>query len=121
MKKPPKSVAFHGITLHASRPEALARRLRAVLGWPTLVSSRREIILGNGPELFIQILRSRRGQSDGVSEIHLAVEDLSKTRRKTTSDPLGGEAVSAELDAGLHLTLREFQRAPARRWRRKRP
>jgi len=114
----PVPVAFHGITFRARDPEALARRARAILGWPVLRKTRREIVLGDGPELFLRIVR---GEPDGVVELHLAVEKLSKSRRRTERDDLGGDSCSEDLIEGLALTLREFKRAPGRKWNKKRP
>jgi hypothetical protein len=119
-KDAPAPVAFHGITIRARDPEALARRARAILGWPVLRRSRTEVVLGEGPELFLRIVRTRRGEGEGVSEVHLAVEKLAKSRRKTVEDPLGGDSRTDELLDGVALTLREFKRAPGGTWQKKR-
>ena len=116
----PAPVAFHGIAVRASDPDAAARRAREILGWPVLRRTRSEIVLGEGPELFLRIVRARRGESEGVSELHLAVENLSKSRRKTSPDPLGGDSRSDALIRGVALTLREFRRAPKGAWKKKR-
>ena len=117
-KRRPVPVAFHGIALRVRDPEAVARRARAILGWPVLRKARGEIVLGEGPELFLRILR---GELEGVVEMHLAVEDLSKSRRKTERDDLGGDSRSEDLVESLALTLREFKRAPRAKWKKKRP
>jgi len=119
-KDRPVPIAFHGITLRARDPEAAARKVAAILGWPMLRSSRNEIVLGDGPELFLRIVRARQGESDAVAEIHLAVEKLAKSRRKTAPDPLGGDSRSDQLTEGVALTLREFKRAPAGSWKKPR-
>lgn len=119
-KNRPVPIAFHGITIRAGDLEAAERRARRILGWPVLRRTRSEVILGEGPELFVRITRARRGEAEGVSELHLAVEKLSKDRRKTAPDPLGGDSRSEELIPQAALTLREFKRAPSGTWKRKR-
>ncbi|HYK43214.1 MAG TPA: hypothetical protein VE007_12560 [Thermoanaerobaculia bacterium] len=119
-KNAPVPVAFHGIAIRAVDPDAVARRAAAMLGWPVLRRSRAEIILGDGPELFLRIVRARRGENEGLAELHLAVEELAKSRRKTVPDPLGGDSRTGELMRGVALTLREFKRAPAGAWKKKR-
>ncbi|MEO8432932.1 MAG: hypothetical protein ABI592_15615 [Acidobacteriota bacterium] len=120
MKRAPSPLAFHGIGIRAHDPQALARRCRDLLGWRTLSSSRREIVLGEGPELFLAIRPTRSGEAEGVEEIHLAVEHLKRSRRRATEDSLGGDSWSVSLLAVLALTMREFRRAPKPRWRRRR-
>lgn len=118
MKRHPRPLAFHGVDLRARDPKALARRLREILGWKTLRETSREIVLGEGPELFVRIVPAARGERDGVAEVHLAVEDLAKTRLRTQEDALGGDSRTEAAADGLSLTLREFRRAPGARWRR---
>jgi hypothetical protein len=119
-KNHPAPVAFHGLAIRARNPEAAARRAAAILGWPILRKSRNEIVLGEGPELFLRFLRAAPGQREGVDEIHLAVEDLSKSRRKTEADALGGDSRTETVTDGVALTLREFKRAPRGKWKRPR-
>jgi hypothetical protein len=119
MKRFPTAVTFHGLTIRASDSRALARRLRDILGWPTLRSSPREIVLGEGPELFLRIVPGSRTARDGVAEVHLAVKDLAKTRRQNREDALGGDSLRDELSEGFDLVQREFRRAPSARWKRK--
>jgi hypothetical protein len=119
-KNRPVPVAFHGIAIRARDPEAVARRVARILGWPVLRKNRSEIVLGEGPELFLRIVRAERGEADGVAELHLAVEELSKSRRNTEADALGGDSRSDALIDGLFVTLREFKRAPGRKWKRPR-
>jgi len=116
----PTPLAFHGIGIRARDPEALARRLRRLLGWDVLRRTSREVVLGGGPELFIAIRRGSPGGTEGVDELHLAVEGIPRSRRKTEEDPLGGDSWSAAIGNGLTLTVREPKRAPARRWVKKR-
>lgn len=117
----PVPVAFHGIAIRTADPEAAARKAAGILGWPVLRRSRSEVVLGEGPELFLRILRARRGEDDGVAELHLAVENLARGRRKTKPDPLGGDSRTDQLIEGVALTLREFKRAPGGGWKKKRP
>lgn len=80
----------------------------------------REIVLGEGPELFVSIRAARGDEREGVEEIHLAVKDIRKSRRAAPPDPLGGDSWTRPLKDFLALTLREFKRAPAAKWRKKR-
>jgi hypothetical protein len=118
-------LAFHGIVIRSRDPKALARRLRAVLGWRVLRETAREIVLGDGPELFVTIRRAalRRAGRDaveGVEEIHLAVKDIRRARRKTEEDALGGDSFSAEVAPGLTLAVRELKRAATKSWVKRR-
>ncbi|MEO8191654.1 MAG: hypothetical protein ABI682_15075 [Acidobacteriota bacterium] len=79
-----------------------------------------ELVLGDGPELFIAIRRAARGEAEGVGEVHRAVKAISNSRRRRASDDLGGDSWTRPLAEGVALTMREFQRAPAARWRKKR-
>ncbi|MFN2387972.1 MAG: hypothetical protein ABR576_17100 [Thermoanaerobaculia bacterium] len=118
-KRQAELLGFHGLVLGSSEPEALARRWRDWTGLPVLRRSRREIVLGHGPELFVTIRRLRRGQPDRVEEAHLAVKELAATRRRGDPDPLGGD--SWRRPAGpLDLVVRELARPPAASWRKKR-
>lgn len=118
MKSGPVALAFHGIAIRSRNPKALARRLRAVLGWPVLRKNAREVVLGAGPELFISIQPARRGDPcEGVSELHLAVEQIRRARRRTEPDLLGGDSWTIDVVPGLAWTVREFRRAPRGRWR----
>jgi hypothetical protein len=119
-KKRPAPLAFHGFAVRARDPETAARRAAAILGWPVLRKSRSEIVLGDGPDLFLRIVRAARGQREGIDEIHLAVGELSKSGRKTNADALGGDSRTQILFDGVALTLREFKRAPRGKWRRRR-
>jgi len=114
-------LAFHGVVIRARDPRALARKLREVLGWGVLRASSREIVLGDGPELWIAIRPSPKSESESVAELHLAVKDIARSRRKAEEDPLGGDSWSAEIGNALTLTVREPKRAPARSWVKKRP
>jgi hypothetical protein len=119
-KRTVSPLAFHGVTIRSADPEAAARRCRSLLGWRVLRRSSREIVLGEGPELFLWIRRAGMGEREGVEEIHLAVENLATARRAARPDALGGDSWTRPLADSLALTLREFLRAPAARWRKKR-
>lgn len=120
MKPAPIPLAFHGVVIRARDPELVARTVRSLLGWRTLSRSAREIVLGEGPELFLAIRKVRRGEAEGVEALHLAVERLGQARRKAVSDGLGGDSWTRPLAGALELTVREFRRAPGARWRSKR-
>ncbi len=120
MKKSPAALGFHGLTIRSRDPEALAEKCRALLGWQVLVRRRGGIVLGGGPELFLELRRGRRGEAEGVEQIHLAVKHLEWARRLARPDELGGDSWSRPLLPELGLTLREFQRAPSPKWRKKR-
>jgi len=116
----PTPLAFHGIGIRARDPEALARRLRRLLGWDVLRRTSREVVLGGGPELFIAIRKGSPDGTAGVDELHLAVEGIRRSRRKTKEDPLGGDSWAAEIAGPLTLVIREPKRAPAKRWAKRR-
>ncbi|MCA1581505.1 MAG: hypothetical protein LC796_08960 [Acidobacteria bacterium] len=120
MKKNPTALAFHGLTIRSPDPEALAGKCQALLGWQVLVRGRGRIVLGDGPELFLEIRRGRRGEPEGVQQIHLAVKHLERGRRAASRDDLGGDSWSRPLTPALGLTLRQFRRAPSPQWRKKR-
>ncbi len=113
-------LGFHGLTLRARDPEALAGTCRALLGWEVLRRRRGGIILGAGPELFLEIRRAGRGKPAGVEEVHLAVKHLDESRRRSRPDSLGGDSWTRPLTDVLALTVREFRRAPAAKWRKRR-
>ncbi|HVE66354.1 MAG TPA: hypothetical protein VNC59_07220 [Thermoanaerobaculia bacterium] len=111
-------LGVHGIVLSSPDPEALAARWQTLTGLVPLRRSRREIVLG-GPELFVVVRRGRRTSTDTVLEVHLAVEDIAATRRKSTRDALGGDSWSRSVGA-FDLVVRQFRRPPAKAWRRRR-
>ncbi len=134
-KKSPTPLAFHGIVIRTGDPEALARRIAPILGWPVLSRSAAEIVLGAGPELFF-ILRASRsrgrrtvpnGRDAGVvvEEIHLAVKSIGQSRRRVEQDGMGGDSWSVRLSEKsapeVKLHVREFRRAPRGKWKKKRP
>jgi len=122
IRKRPVPLAFHGIAIRSRDPKKTARRLRELLGWSVLSRTRREVVLGAGPELFLAIRTSPpdASESERVDEIHLAVKEIGRSRRRTEKDPLGGDSWIAEILPSLTLVSREFRRAPSPRWRRKR-
>ncbi len=120
MKPAPIPLAFHGIVIRVREPEAVARTIRELLGWRTLSRGAHDIVLGEGPELFLAIRKTGRGETEGVESLHLAVERLSRSRRRSAPDALGGDSWTRPLIGDLALTVREFRRAPGSRWRAKR-
>ena len=111
-------LGFHGVVLPVRDPEAEARRWSAALGWPVLRRSRREVVLGKGPELFVAFVRASGSGEASIPELHLAVEELREAGRE--SDSMGGESVRREFSAA-RLCVREFSRPPDGRWRRASP
>jgi hypothetical protein len=118
-KRQTELLGFHGLVLGSSDPDALARLWAELTGLPVLRRSRREIVLGHGPELFVTIRRIRRGEPDRVEEAHLAVKELAGTRRRGAADALGGD--SWRRPAGpVGLVVRELARPPGAGWGQKR-
>ena len=120
-RRPPTPLAFHGVAIRSRDPRRLARRLRALLGWGVLRESAGETVLGDGPELWIAIRRAAKGSPEGVDELHLAVEKIGRSRRKTEEDALGGDSWWAPVEAALTLVVRELRRAPRKAWVKRRP
>ena len=118
-KRQPDLLGFHGLVLGSTDPQALAVRWQELTGLPVLRRSRREFVLGHGPELFVTIRRLRRGEPDRLLEAHLAVKDLAKTRRSGEPDALGGDSWRRRAGS-LDLVLRELARPPGAGWRKKR-
>lgn len=117
-KKVPELLGIHGLVFSSADPSALAERWSSLTGSTALRRSRREIVLG-GPELFVIVRRSKKGSADALEEVHLAVEDLAATRRKSTKDPLGGDSWSRRV-GDFVLVVRQFRRPPSASWRRRR-
>ena len=117
--KGPELLGIHGLVFSSADPNALAKRWSELTGSTPLRRSRREIVLG-GPELFVTVRRSKKGSADVLEEVHLAVEEIGSTRRAAREDALGGDSWSRKVGEFV-LVVREFRRAPARPWRRRRP
>jgi hypothetical protein len=116
MSDSPERLGFHGLVIETSELEADARRWASRTGLPVLFRGKREVILGEGPELFVRL---RRGSGPlRITEAHLAVRNFSL--RNPSADALGGDSRRVPMGP-LVLALREFRRAPSPRWRRKRP
>jgi hypothetical protein len=117
----PEVLGLHGIVFSTPDPEALAARLQDLLGLPALRRTRSEIVLGSGPECFLAIRRRAHSGGASLEEIHVAVSDISRARRRTLPDPLGGDSWSRNISDRLTLTVREFRHPPRGKWRRRRP
>ena len=114
-------LGLHGLVLRSRDPRAVAKRLDRMLGWRTLSASRDEFVVGTGPELFVAVRRDRNaGGGVFLDEVHLAVKNVSASRRAAEPDALGGESWSRSAGSGLSVTVREFVRPPQGRWRRRR-
>ena len=110
-------LGFHGVEIRARRLTAAARAWSRRTGLKTRFRRHDRIVLGPGPELFVDIRRARSGQAEGVVKLHLAVRHIEAWRRKISPDDLGGDGFDVRIDA-LVVAVREFRRSPARRWRR---
>lgn len=117
--KGPELLGLHGLVFSSADPNALVDRWSELTGVTPLRRSRREIVLG-GPELFVIVRRSKKGSADSLEEVHLAVEEIAPTRKAAREDALGGDSWSRKIGEFV-LVVREFRRAPARPWRRRRP
>lgn len=118
--KSPERLAFHGIVIRTADPAAAARRWIRLAGFPVLRRSRREIVLGAGPELFVILRRGRREVRAEVAELHLAVEKISSSAHRGSPDALGGKSWSRDVENGIRLVVRELEGPPSRRWKRPR-
>ena len=118
-KRLPDLLGFHGLVLGSPDFQVLAGRWAELTGLPVLRRSRREIVLGHGPELFVTIRRLRRGEPDQLLEAHLAVRELAKTGRPGEPDALGGDSWQRRAGS-IDLIVRELARVPGAGWRKKR-
>ncbi len=71
---------------------ALAEEWRSLSGLGPLRKTRGGYVLG-GPELFVIVRKGRAASADTLEEVHLAVEDVAATRRKTAGGSARGELV----------------------------
>jgi len=110
-------LGFHGVTIGCPDPAGAARKWRALVGFPVLRRSADEVILGAGPELFVRF--RRRPGAAAVEELHLAVEEIGAFRRPSAADPLGGRSFVRDAP-GAALVVRQLERAPAGRWKKRR-
>lgn len=119
--KRPTLLGVHGLVFSTAEPEALAEEWSRLTGLPVFRRSRREIVLG-GPELFVTVRRThgKPAGADSLEEVHLAVEEIAATGRKSRKDALGGDSWSRVLGSVV-LVVREFRRSPSKTWRRRRP
>ena len=120
-RKQPTLLGVHGLVFSAAEPEALAKKWSGLTGLPVFQRKRREIVLGR-PELFVTVRRARGkpAGADSLEEVHLAVEQILATGRKSRKDALGGDSWSRTVGSVV-LVVREFRRPPAKAWRRRRP
>lgn len=119
MKREIEILGVHGLVLRAADPGRMARLWQSLLGLPVLRRRSDEILLGAGPELFLSIRKLRRGEAEGLAEVHVAVKQLSATGKKGNPDPLGGDSWSRAV-GNTRVTVRQFRRAPSAAWRKKR-
>jgi len=113
-------LGFHGVVLRTDRLEEDARRWSVALGLPVLRRTAHAIVLGSGPEFFVELRRARGNESSGAQEVHVAVRGLRAARGRP--DALGGIGVARTI-GDTTLIVREFVGPCARTWRpaRRRP
>jgi hypothetical protein len=115
--KSPDALGFHGIVVRSADPRAAARVWRRLTGLPVLRRGPNRIVLGRGPELFVEIRRTRRGTPEGVEEVHLAVREIGALKTgPLVADGLGGDCLSRKL-RHVRVVVRQFRRAPSAPWR----
>lgn len=112
-------VGLHGVVLRSRRPASAARTWIRQTGLPLLFRGRNRIVLGFGPELFVEIRPAGAADREGIEKLHFAVRDLDGWRDEARSDELGADHVSLDVD-GVAVEVRQFCRAPGRAWRRAR-
>jgi hypothetical protein len=105
----------HGVVLEVADPDREARLWRRALGLPVLRRRRGEVVLGS-VAFFVRLKRSA-SPTARVSEVHVAVEEMSGAG--VAEDALGGRSRALEL-AGLRLFVRKLEKAPSREWLPKR-
>lgn len=98
-------LGFHGVVLFTDRLERDARLWSKALDVPILRRSARAITLGSGPEFFLELRPSRRGEPAGRQEVHVAVRGLAAAGGRR--DALGGFSARRTV-GGTTLVLREF-------------
>ena len=76
-------LGFHGVVLRTDRLEEDARRWSKALGLPILRRTADVIVLGSGPEFFVELRRVRGNASSGTQEVHVAVRGLRGAREPT--------------------------------------
>lgn len=111
-------LGVHGLVFSSADPDNLAALWERLTGLAPMRRSRREIVLG-GPELFVIVRKGRKASFDALEEVHMAVEDVRATGKKSVEDALGGDSWSRSLGA-FDLVVRQFRRPPAKAWRRRR-
>jgi hypothetical protein len=113
-------LGFHGLVLRTDRLEEDARRWSEALGLPVLRRTAHAIVLGSGPEFFLELRRVRGDASAGMQEVHVAVRGLPGAPGRP--DALGGIRVARTIGETT-LVVREFVGPCSRAWRavRRRP
>jgi len=103
-----------GVVFEVDDPRREARRWRRALGLPVLRTGPREIVLG-GLSFFVVLRLRRQSAADAptLSELHVAVEDLSS--RGLEDDSLGGRHASVDV-SGLRVVVRELMGPPSAAW-----
>jgi len=110
-------LGLHGLVIRVDDLAAAERELREALGLSVLRRTRREVVLGEGPELFVRLRQAAGARPPVVEEIHVAVRGLET--RAGRPDALGGLAVVRRV-SGSTLWVREFRSEPGPSWRKRR-
>lgn len=115
-----ENLGFHGVVLRTDRLEEDARHWSKALGLPVLRRTAHAIVLGSGPEFFLELRRARGDERCGTQEVHVAVRGLPAAGGRP--DALGGIRVARTI-GDTTLVLREFVGPCAPAWRppRRRP
>ncbi|HYX22326.1 MAG TPA: hypothetical protein VFA98_15895 [Thermoanaerobaculia bacterium] len=111
-------LGLHGLTLRVDDLDAAERVFRETLGLSVLRRTRREVTLGEGPELFVTLRPGAGARPPVLEEIHVAVRGLET--RAGEPDAFGGFSVTRRV-SGSTLCVREFRSEPAPLWRPTKP
>ena len=108
-------LGIHGVVIRVDDLAAAERAFREALGLSVLRRTRREVVLGEGPQLFLTLRHAAGARTPVLEEIHVAVRGLEA--RKGEADALGGVAVMGRV-SGSTIWVREFRSEPGRSWRK---